>query len=68
MAKYTDAKRDANRRWDEKNRDRYWRATIVFPAEEKPSVVARAEQTGQSLSDYIRGLIAADMAREEQGN
>jgi hypothetical protein len=68
MSKYTEAKRDANRRWDEKNRDRYWRATVVFPVEEKTAVTERAARAGKSLSEYVRGLIAADIAREEQGN
>ena len=62
MAKYTEAKARANRKWDEANRANYWRATVVFPIEEKAGVIARAEELGKSLSDYVRDLIKADMS------
>ena len=64
MSKYTEAKARANRKWDEANRANYWRATIVFPAEEKAQVMAQAERAGKSLSDYVRDLIKADRASE----
>ena len=64
MAKYTEAKAKANRKWDEANRANYWRATIVFPVDEKAEVMSRAEELGKSLSDYVRDLIKADMQRE----
>lgn len=60
----SEAKKAANRRWDEANRSRYWRATVVFPIEEKETVMAKAARRGQTLSEYIRGLIDKDKAGE----
>lgn len=57
----SDAKKAANRKWDEANRGRYWRATVVFPAEDKDKVLRQAEQRNESFSDYVRGLIKRDM-------
>jgi len=56
----SEAKKRANRKWDEAHRSDYWRCTIVFPAEEKQAVIDKASAAGLSLSDYIRGLIAKD--------
>lgn len=61
----SEAKKRANRKWDEENRERFWRATVVFPAEEKAEVMAAAERRGMSFSDYARRLIRDDMEREK---
>lgn len=61
----SEAKKAANRRWDEANRSRYWRATVVFPIEEKEAVMAKAARRGMILSDYIRYLIDND--KESRG-
>lgn len=60
----SEAKKAANRRWDEANRGRYWRATVVFPIEDKEVIMAKAARRGQTLSEYIRGLIDKDKAGE----
>ena len=31
----TEARKKANHKWDEANRDRYWKCTVRFPAEDK---------------------------------
>ena len=61
----SEAKKAANRRWDEANRDRYWRATVVFPVEEKETVMSKAARRGLTLSEYIRELISKDKAGTE---
>ena len=61
----SEAKKAANRRWDEANRSRYWRATIVFPIEEKEKVMEKAASKGMILSEYIRDLIEKDKAGAE---
>lgn len=65
MAAISEAKRRANRKWDEAHRGNYWRCTIVFPAEEKQSVIDQAAAAGLSISEYIRGLIAQDAGTGE---
>ncbi len=57
----SNARRKANRKWDEANRDRYWSCMVRFPAEEKERIAARAAQLGVSISEYIRGLVYADL-------
>ena len=61
----SEARKKANRKWDEANRDRYWQFTIRFPASEKETIVARANQLGLSVSDYIRGRVYVDTEFEK---
>lgn len=58
----TEAKRKANRKWDEAHRGNYWRCTIVFPAEEKQKIIDKANAANLSISDYVRGLIEKDVS------
>jgi predicted HicB family RNase H-like nuclease len=51
--KYTEAKKQANRRWDEANKDRYARLAVVAPAELKPQIQRAAEQAGMSVNAWI---------------
>lgn len=62
----SEAQRRANMKWDQAHRADYWRATIVFPAAEKNRVMQQAAARGLSLSDYIRGLVDADAAPDQQ--
>ena len=61
----SNARKKANRKWDETNRDRYWQCLLRFPAADKQVVVARAAQLGVPVSEYIRGLIYSDLGKEE---
>lgn len=51
--KYTEARKQANKRWDEANKDRYARLAVVAPAELKPQIQAAAKQSGQSVNQWI---------------
>lgn len=51
--KYTEAKKNANRKWDEANKDRYARVSLVLPADMKPVIQMRAEQDGTSVNAWI---------------
>ena len=59
----TEARKKANRKWDAQNRDRYWACLLRFPAADRPVIVARAESQGMTVSDYIRGLVYADLSQ-----
>ncbi len=59
----TEARKKANRKWDAENRDRYWPCYLRFPASDKQVIVARADSLGLTVSDYIRGLVYADLER-----
>lgn len=57
----SNARKKANRKWDEQNRDRYWPCLLRFPAADKSVIVARAESLGMTVSEYIRSLVHADL-------
>ena len=61
----SNARKKANRKWDEANRDRYWVCTLRFPAADKQVVVARAAEIGVPVSEYIRNLIYSDLGKTE---
>ena len=61
----SEAKKKANRKMDEANGQRSWRCTVIFPETEKELIVARAESRGQTVSEYIRSLIDADMLNSD---
>ena len=59
----TEARKKANHKWDEANRDRYWQCTVRFKAEDKKYLVAAAAKEGIPVSEYIRSLVYADIKR-----
>ena len=59
------ARKKANRKWDEANRDRYWVCTLRFPAADREVIFARAADMNVPVSDYIRGLVYADIEFEK---
>ena len=56
----SDARKKANRKWNEAHSVDYWRCTVMIPAEEKQSVLDKAAARGMSISEYIRFLISRD--------
>ena len=53
VQRYTEAKKQANRRWDEANKDRYARISLVVPADLKPGIQQAAERDGLSVNAWI---------------
>jgi predicted HicB family RNase H-like nuclease len=53
VAKYTEARKQANKRWDEANKDRYARISLVMPADLKPMIQSAARATGLSTNQWI---------------
>ena len=62
--KYTEARRDGNRRWDAANLDR---VSIAMPKGKKDVVKAHAEGHGESLNGFINRAIVETMERDEGG-
>ena len=60
----TESRKKANRKWDEKNRDRYWHCYLRFPAADRQVISARAESLDLTVSDYIRSLVYADLGNK----
>ena len=56
-AKYTEAKKQANRRWDEANKERYARISLVMPADLKPDIQQAAQAVGLSVNQWILDAI-----------
>lgn len=65
MRKYTDAKKEGNRRWDANNLDRI---SIAIPKGQKDLIKEAANQAGQSLNAYVAQAIEERMAREGVGD
>lgn len=61
MAKYTEARKAANKKWDEANKDRYARFSVVVPAELKPLIAQAAAAAGVSVNAWIAGAIKAKL-------
>ena len=60
--KYTEARKEGNRRWDEKNLDRI---SIALPKGSKDKIKAHAESKGESVNSFINRAIAETMEREQ---
>ena len=55
--RYTEARKQANRRWDEANKDRYARISLVVPVDVKPQIEDAAKADGKSVNGWILDLI-----------
>jgi hypothetical protein len=54
MAKYTEARKNANKTWDNKNLDRI---SVALPKGSKDALKAHAESTGESMNAFISRAI-----------
>ena len=62
MQKYTEAKKEGNKRWDAKNLDRL---SIALPKGSKEKIKAHAEKQGESVNGFISRAIEETMEREK---
>lgn len=60
--KYTEARRDGNRKWDAANLDR---VSLAMPKGRKDIIKAHAESKGESLNAFINRAIEETMEREQ---
>ena len=61
----SEARKKANRKWDEANRSRYWQCTVRFPADDKKYLVACAAKEGLPVSEFIRQRVYAAIEFEK---
>ena len=61
--KYTEARREGNRKWDAANLDRI---SIAMAKGKKDQIKAAAAAVGESMNQYIITAIEQRMEREEQ--
>ena len=59
--KYTEARKEGNKRWDEKNLDRI---SIAMPKGKKESIKAAAAAAGESMNQYILSAVDARLERD----
>lgn len=59
--KYTEAKKNNNRRWDGENLDRM---SIALPKGNKDKIKAHAEKTGESVNAFIGRAITETIERD----
>lgn len=64
MRKYTDAKKEGNRKWDAANLDRI---SVALPKGRKAELQAIAERHGQSVNGFINSLIDEVLEQERAG-
>lgn len=60
MRKYSDAKKEGNRKWDAANLDRI---SIALPKGQKELIKEAAAQNGESVNKFIARLIEAELDR-----
>lgn len=60
--KYTEARKEGNRRWDAKNLDRI---SLAMPKGKKEVIQAAAKKSNESVNAFINRLIDAELERLE---
>ena len=60
--KYTEAKRDGNRKWDAANLDRI---SLALPKGQKDVIKAHAESMGESVNGFIARAIENQMKQDK---
>ena len=62
--KYTEARKEGNRRWDSANLDRL---SLALPKGSKETIKAAADAAGESVNGYIKRAIDERMERDGGG-
>ena len=67
MAQMSEAKRRANRKWNDAHmKERYDSVHLALPKGYKEKVQALAKSQGKSLSAFLYGLLEDELRREEE--
>ena len=61
--KYTDARKEGNRKWDTANLDR---VSIAMPKGKKDDIKAAAAAVGESMNQYIINAVEQRMERDKE--
>ena len=61
--KYTDARKEGNRKWDAANLDR---VSIAMPKGKKDDIKAAAAAVGESMNQYIINAVDQRMERDKE--
>ena len=61
--KYTDARKEGNRKWDAANLDR---VSIAMPKGKKDDIKAAASAVGESMNQYIINAVEQRMERDSE--
>lgn len=62
--KYTEARKEGNRRWDSANLDRL---SIALPKGSKETIRTHAESRNESVNAFIGRAIAETIKRDQEG-
>ena len=61
--KYTEARKESNKKWDSANLDR---VSVAMPKGKRETIKAAAAAGGESMNQYIIGAVDERMEREKQ--
>ena len=61
--KYTDARKEGNRKWDTANLDR---VSIAMPKGKKDDIKAASSAVGESMNQYIINAVEQRMERDKE--
>lgn len=64
MTKYTEARKNGNKKWDAANLDRI---SVALPKGSKETIKAHAEAKGESVNGFINRAISETMERDREG-
>lgn len=62
--KYTEARKEGNKRWDEKNLDR---VSLAMPKGKKENIKAAAAAVGESMNQYILAAVDTRLKQDTAG-
>lgn len=63
MAKYTEARKNGNKKWDAANLDR---VSVALPKGQKEIIKSHAEGRGESVNGFINRAISEAMERDKE--
>ena len=63
----SDARKRANKKWNEANADRYERINLLVPKGSKEEIATAAEKVGESISQYMLTATRTRMDSEKEG-
>ena len=66
MMAMSEARRRANKKWNDANADRYERINLIVPRGTKERIVTEAKRVGENISQYMLKATLTRMDKQEE--